>query len=92
MTFLASCNLKQSVNLPFRMVTDWTSFCPQVIRILLLMSKSVILSLIMPLSNALLPFLMVHILHKVQYRRYDHINMSDLHSDLKNTSFVKSHG
>ena len=26
----------------------------------------------------------------VQYRRYHHINMSDFHSDLKNTSFVKS--
>ena len=33
---------------------------------------------------------MVHIPNKVHYRRYDCINMSDLRSDLKNSSFVKS--
>ena len=31
-----------------------------------------------------------HTKNKVQYRRYHRINMSNFHSDLKNTSFVKS--
>ena len=31
-----------------------------------------------------------HIPFKVQYRRYHPINISDLRSDLKNTSFIKS--
>ena len=33
---------------------------------------------------------MAHIPNKVQYRRYHHINISDFHSALKNTSFIKS--
>ena len=35
------------------------------------------------------PRQVAHISNKVQYRRYNHINMSDFYSDLKNTSFVK---
>ena len=33
---------------------------------------------------------MAHIPNKVQYRRYNHIDMSDFHPDLKYTSFIKS--
>ena len=33
---------------------------------------------------------MAHIPSKVQYRRYNCINMSDFRSDLKITSFIKS--
>ena len=36
------------------------------------------------------PCQVVHTPNIVQYRRYHHFNMSDFHSDLKNTSFVKS--
>ena len=43
MTFLTSCDLKQSINLLICMVTYWTSFYSPVIRILLLMSKFLIL-------------------------------------------------
>ena len=36
------------------------------------------------------PHQVAHSPSKVQYRRYHHINMSDFHADLKNTSFIKS--
>ena len=47
MTFLDSCDLKQLINLPICMVTHLISFFLPAIRILLLMSKFVILYLIM---------------------------------------------
>ena len=43
MTFVDSCDLEQSVNIPIVMMTYLTSFYPFVIRMLLLMLKSVIL-------------------------------------------------
>ena len=55
------------------------------------MSISVILYLIMPQSNVNCLLLSTALIpNKLQYRRYHRINMSDLNSDLKNTSFVKS--
>ena len=88
-TFLDLCDLKQSINLLICMVTYWTSFYPPVTRTLLLMSNFVTDHALVKCTVAF-PYQVAHTPNRVQYRRYHRINMSDFHSDLKNTSFVKS--
>ena len=93
MTFLDSCDLKQLVNQPTHLhghildlilspidkdtIVD-VKICDFVSYLTLVKCSSAF-----PCQGARIP-------SKVQYRRYRHINMSDIGSDLKNTSFVKS--
>ena len=80
MTFLDSCNLKQSINKPAH---------PPVIRILIVDFRFVSNHPLVKCTIAF-PRQVAHIPNKDQYRRYHSINMPDFCSDLKNTYFVKS--
>ena len=93
MTFLDSCDLKQLVNQP-------THLHGHVLDLILSPSDqdtTVDVKICDFVSDQALvkcsitfPRRVAHIPNKVQYRRYHRINISDFHSDLRNTSFVKS--
>ena len=91
-TFLDSCDLKQLVNKP-------THLHGHILDLILSPSDQDTIADVKicdfvsddALVNAQLPSLINWLAPNiVQHRRYHHINMSDFHSDLKNTSFVKS--
>ena len=74
------------------MVTYWTSFHLPVIQDTIVDVKfcNFVSDHALVKCSIAFPHQVAHIPNKVQYRRYHHINMSDIHSDLKSTSFVKS--
>ena len=93
MTFLDSCDLKQFVNQPTHLLGHTIDF------ILSPSDQDTIIDVkigdfvsdhALVKCSIILPHQAAHTQNKVKYRRYHRINMSDFHSDLKNTSFVKS--
>ena len=74
------------------MVTYWTSFHLPVIQDTIVDVKfcNFVSDHALVKCSIAFPHQVAHIPNKVQYRRYHRINMSDIHSDLKSTSFVKS--
>ena len=93
MTFLDSCDLIQLVNQPAHLHGDILDLILSPsdqdttvdVKICDFVSDHVLVK-----CSITFPHQVAHIPNKVQYRRYHHINMSDFHSDLRNTSFVKS--
>ena len=93
MTFLDSCDLKQSVNKPTPLhghILDLILSPSDQDTIVDVKTCDFVSDHALVKCPIAFPHQVAHISNKVQYRRYHRINMSDFCSDLKNTSFVKS--
>ena len=93
MTFLDSCNLKQFVNHPTHLhghTLDLILSPSDQDTIIDVKIGDFVSDHALVKCSIILPHQAAHTPNKVHYRRYHRINMSNLRSDLLNTSFVKS--
>ena len=91
MTFLDSCDLKQSVNKPTHLhghILDLILSPSDQNTIVEVKIYGFVSDHALVKYTIAFPREVAHTQNKVQYRRYHHINMSDFRSDLKNTSFL----
>ena len=93
MTFLDSCDLKQLVNQPTQLhghILDLILSPSDRDTIVDVKICDIVSDHALVKCSIVFPRQVAHIPSKVQYRRYYRINMANFHSDLKNTSFIKS--